>query len=50
MPSDALAVVDGRVGPGYAVIDPAGRVRYRTFDPALSEHGREIGVLLATVR
>jgi hypothetical protein len=46
----ALAVADGRIGPGYAVIDPAGRVRYRTFDPALSEHGREIRVLLDAVR
>jgi len=23
----------GRVGPGYALIDPQGRLRYRTFDP-----------------
>lgn len=46
----ALAVSGGRVGPGYAVIDPAGMLRYRTFDPALWEHGQEIRTLLDAVR
>ncbi len=38
-----------QIGPGYAVIDAAGRVRYRTFDPALGEHGEEIRRLLEGV-
>ncbi len=42
----ALATVDGRIGPGYAIVDPRGRVRYRTFDPRLERHELEIGILL----
>lgn len=42
----ALRTADGRVGPGYALVDGAGRVRYRTFDPGLAEHGEEIRVLV----
>ncbi len=30
-------VDDGRIGPGYALIDAQGQVRYRTFDPGLAE-------------
>ena len=40
----ALLTEDGRVGPGYALVDSDGRLRYRTFDPGL--HEREIAVLL----
>lgn len=46
----ALARADGRVVPGYAVVDASGHVRYRTFDPGLSDHGREIEILLGAVR
>ena len=42
----ALARTDGRIGPGYAVIDAAGRLRYRTFDPGLGDHAEEITTLL----
>ncbi|MDP8978119.1 MAG: hypothetical protein M3N17_06015 [Actinomycetota bacterium] len=45
-----LRTAEGAVGPGYAVIDPRLRVRYRTFDPWLSAHEDEIAVLLAAVR
>jgi len=38
-----------QVGPGYAVVDSGGRVRYRTFDPALSDHGEEVRRLLEGV-
>ena len=44
-----LLTAEGRVGPGYALIDGAGRVRYRTFDPAPAAHGREIGILLGSL-
>lgn len=40
----------GRLGPGYAVIDGTGNVRYRTFDPGLSDHEKEIEILLDAVR
>jgi hypothetical protein len=43
----ALSRTDGRIGPGYALIDADGRLRYRTFDPGLSDHAEEIGILLA---
>lgn len=36
----------GRVGPGYALVDAAGSVRYRTFDPGLAEHEQEIRLLV----
>jgi hypothetical protein len=45
----ALATRSGRVGPGYAVIDARGHVRYRTFDPRPALHAREIQVLLDAV-
>lgn len=45
-----LQRADGRVGPGYAVVDPRGRVRYRTFDPGLRAHDREIRILLNALR
>jgi hypothetical protein len=38
-----------RIGPGYVVVDAGGRVRYRTFDPALGDHGEEIRRLLEGV-
>jgi len=41
---------DGGVGPGYAIVDPSGRVRYRTYDPSLDEHREEIATLLRGVR
>ncbi len=40
----------GRLGPGYAVIDTRGNVRYRTFDPELGGHRREIHILLERAR
>lgn len=42
----ALQTADGRVGPGYAVVNAAGRLRYRTFDPAPADHATEIQILL----
>ncbi len=46
----ALRAADGTVGPGYAVIDPRGHVRYRTFDPRVSRNADEIRVLVNAVR
>lgn len=46
----ALTTDTGRVGPGYALIDPNGQLRYRTFDPAPGEHATEIQVLVDAVR
>lgn len=45
----ALVTSAGRVGPGYALIDVAGRLRYRTFDPAPADHAAEIQVLVDAV-
>lgn len=45
-----LVTEEGRLGPGYAVIDPTGSVRYRTFDPGLSQHEKEIEILLDAFR
>lgn len=42
----ALRTESGRLGPGYAVIDRRGHVRYRTFDPGLGEHRQEIEILV----
>lgn len=42
----ALVTSDGRIGPGYALIDTSGRLRYRTFDPAPADHAAEIQVLI----
>jgi hypothetical protein len=42
----ALLTGEGRVGPGYAVVNSAGQLRYRTFDPAPGEHAAEIQILL----
>jgi hypothetical protein len=42
----ALLTGEGRVGPGYAVVNAAGRLRYRTFDPAPGEHAAEIQILI----
>jgi hypothetical protein len=41
-----LRTREGRIGPGYALVDPDGRLRYSTFDPAPGEHAAEIQVLL----
>jgi len=46
----ALRAADGTVGPGYAVIDPEGHVRYRTFDPRVTRNADEIRVLVNAVR
>lgn len=43
----ALLRANGRVGPGYAVIDSSGKVRYRSFDQAIHDHTREINRLVA---
>lgn len=45
-----LLTANGRIGPGYAVVDATGMVRYRTFDPAPAAHTEEIAVLLDGVR
>ena len=45
-----LVTAEGRLGPGYALIDPAGNVRYRTFDPGLADHAEEVEVLLGAIR
>ncbi|CAN5921703.1 hypothetical protein BH23ACT10_BH23ACT10_14740 [soil metagenome] len=45
-----LATEAGRVGPGYAIIDADGDVRYRTFDPTPGDHGDEIRVLIDNAR
>lgn len=42
----ALQGEHGRVGPGYALIDSFGRVRYRTFDPGVAGHEAEIRILV----
>ncbi len=42
----ALTTADGSVGPGYALVDADGNLRYRTFDPAPGDHGAEIQVLV----
>lgn len=42
----ALHAEDGRGGPGYALINAQGQVRYRTFDPGLAEHEPEIRILV----
>lgn len=39
-----LLTDDGRLGPGYALIDSRGQVRYRTFDPGFRQP--EIQVLV----
>jgi hypothetical protein len=45
-----LRTADGRVGPGYAILDPRRHVRYRTFDPRLAHHPVEVQILLDGVR
>jgi hypothetical protein len=42
----ALLTEDGRVGPGYALVDSRGAVRYRTFDPGLGQHAAEVQILV----
>jgi hypothetical protein len=41
-----LVAADGRVGPGYALVDGDGDVRYRTFDARLSRNAGEMGILV----
>lgn len=48
--SYGLLTADGRVGPGYAIVDVRGSVRYRTFDPRPGDHGDEIRVLVDNAR
>jgi hypothetical protein len=45
----ALRTSTGRIGPGYALVDAQGQLRYRTFDPAPGEHAAEIQVLVDAV-
>jgi hypothetical protein len=47
--SYALLTSSGRVGPGYALVDAAGQLRYRTFDPAPAQHAKEIQILVDAV-
>ncbi|MGH3868443.1 MAG: hypothetical protein ACRDQ4_20450 [Pseudonocardiaceae bacterium] len=42
----ALATGTGQIGPGYAVIDTAGRLRYLTYDPTPGEHSARIQMLI----
>lgn len=44
-----LVTADGRVGPGYALVDARNHVRYRTFDPAPARHASELRVLIANL-
>ncbi len=46
----ALRRRSGRVGPGYALVDGRGRVRYRTYDPRPAEHLREVQPLVDALR
>lgn len=45
----ALALTEAATAcrPGYALVDPAGAVRYRTYDPGWAEHAGEQEILLA---
>ncbi len=36
----------GRIGPGYAVVDPAGRLRYLTHDGTPGERSERIQILI----
>ncbi|CAN5732256.1 hypothetical protein BH24ACT15_BH24ACT15_39130 [soil metagenome] len=45
-----LLTTAGRVGPGYAVVDATGQLRYRTFDPAPAAHAEGIQVLVEAAR
>jgi hypothetical protein len=40
----------GRVGPGYALVDARGHVRYRTYDPDPASHLKELQPLLDAVQ
>lgn len=42
----ALATSTGQIGPGYAVIDTDGQLRYRTYDPTPGEHSTRIQMLI----
>lgn len=42
----ALLAGSGRIGPGYALVDADGTLRYRTFDPGLADHEPEIQILV----
>ncbi|MGH3845771.1 MAG: hypothetical protein ACRDS0_30765 [Pseudonocardiaceae bacterium] len=42
----ALATSTGQIGPGYAVIDTAGQLRYLTHHPAPGEHSAQIQMLI----
>lgn len=46
----ALPRAASRCEPGYAVVDPAGYVRYRSYDPGYPDHSQEQGILLDAVR
>jgi hypothetical protein len=46
----ALRTATGRVGPGYALVDGTGQLRYRTFDPNPAAHMEEIQILIDAVR
>lgn len=46
----ALPLAATSCRPGYAVVDPGGHVRYRTYDPGWGRHASEQHVLLGAVR
>lgn len=47
----SLALTPAQDGcrPGYALLDPVGRVRYRSYDPDWGSHAQEQEILLAEV-
>jgi hypothetical protein len=42
----AMTTSSGRIGPGYAVVDAAGQLRYLTHDHAASERSERIQALV----
>lgn len=42
--------VNGGAPVGYAVVDAAGRIRYRTLDPQVAGHLEEVDTILSAVR
>lgn len=48
--AERLALAAPGCRPGYALVDPAGLVRYRTFDPDWAAHSQEQEILLGDLR
>lgn len=45
----AMTTSTGRIGPGYAVVDAAGQLRYLTHDDATGERSQRIQLLVDTL-